>query len=214
MSYFIVHLKVAEAFLSSTDTVRDKAAFYLGCLAPDAIMFRPGCLRSDKTLTHFCVGGEGWGYHTNYIDWTESLRKNVRTLTGTIDDDFLLGWFAHIFTDIQNTERFWTPNRLNPAPGHLERFLRDCAEIDSRLMKDLRDRALITAALENPTDFTLPGVLEPGDLQRLSHAYFRMYGHRSPNRRYAYNVITDSDIRAFINSTAGLMAAQYQGFFA
>lgn len=212
MSYFIVHLKIAEAFLSRTNTVRDAGAFYLGCLAPDAIMFRPGCRRSDKTLTHFCVGEEGWGYHTNYSDWTESLRDNLRSLTGTIDDDFLLGFFAHIFTDIQNTERFWTPNRLHPAPGHLDCFLRDCVEIDSRLMGGLRDQNLITAALENPTDFTLPGVLESGDLKQLSHAYFRMYKHRAPDRHYAFSVITESDIHAFIESTAELMAEQYPRF--
>jgi len=41
-------------------------------------MFRQGCKRSDKSLTHFCVGDEGWGYYTNYVEWENSLNLSIR----------------------------------------------------------------------------------------------------------------------------------------
>jgi hypothetical protein len=201
MSFFMVHLKIAEGFLARTDTVRNAGAFYLGCLAPDAIMFRPGCQRSDKALTHFCVGDEGWGYHTNYKDWAQSLNSHVEDLAGKTDADFLLGYFTHIFTDIHNSERIWTPHRLNPAPDHLNTFLKDCAEIDTRVMRGLRDRGLIWSVLKEPADYILPGIIKTGDMKILSEAFFRMYNKRRPRRRYVFSVITEHELNLFIEET-------------
>ena len=64
----MVDLKIAQSLLKNSTKIKDIGAFYKGCLAPDAIMFRQGCKRSDKSSTHFCVGDEGWGYYTNYVE--------------------------------------------------------------------------------------------------------------------------------------------------
>jgi hypothetical protein len=66
MGYLMVHLRIAQELLKVCDFIKDIGAFYKGSIAPDAIMFRKGCNRQDKSVTHFCTGDEGWGYYTNY----------------------------------------------------------------------------------------------------------------------------------------------------
>src|SRR5262245_47003533 len=109
MGYLMVHLTVAQKLLERCPHIRDLSAFYKGSLAPDAIMFRPGSRRSDKSAAHFCTGDEGWGYYTNYDDWTASLFANLPKYAGNTNEDFLFGYCGHILMDIAYCRRYWTP---------------------------------------------------------------------------------------------------------
>jgi hypothetical protein len=209
----MVHLKIAQEFLANNN-INDAAAFYKGSLAPDSIMFRPGCKRSDKELTHFCVGDEGWGYYTNYNDWENSLRNNVKNYTGRISNDFLLGYFAHVYTDILYTKYIWTPTRLANDDSLIKKYIDDCFEIDSRLLESLNNKDQIWAMLNETKEYYLPDISAPSDMSRLIDAMMTdMYFNRKSNRKYKFTVISLSDMLDFTENAARKLDEQYSGFF-
>ena len=147
MSYLMVHLTIGHKLLGLCPGIEDKGAFLLGTISPDAIMFRPGCQRSDKSCTHFCVGDEGWGFYTNYEDLQNSLFENIKKFTGTVDKDFLFGYMAHVMTDIEHNRCFWTPTRLTGDDDYINRYTRDGYEIDSILQDAIEDMDEIVAKI-------------------------------------------------------------------
>lgn len=202
MAYFMVHLKVAQNLLKNNVSIKDIGAFYKGSLAPDAIMFRQGCKRSDKSAPHFCVGDEGWGYYTNYDEWENNLNLNIRNYANTINSDFLFGYYAHIFTDIAYTNRFWTPIRLTGDKNYIDDYLKDIAEIDSRLLESLENKEIIWSLLRNSTDYCLPDLFDVSDLSILINEMItNMYNNRKSNPDYKFKVVTFSDMLDFIDIT-------------
>ncbi len=203
MGYFMVHLKVAQKLLGSDNNIKDISAFYKGSLAPDAIMFRQGCQHSEKALTHFCVGDEGWGYYTNYDEWENSLKFNIQKYNDTINPDFIFGYFTHIFTDIAYTSRFWTPVRLTLDKNYIEDYIKDCIEIDSRLLESLENKEQVWSLLKQSTDYYLPDTVNADDLTRLiGEMIHNMYNNRKSNLEYKFKVITLSDMLDFAEVTA------------
>lgn len=200
MGYFMVHLKVAQNVLKSNANIKDIGAFYKGSLAPDAIMFREGCKRSEKSSTHFCVGDEGWGYYTNYDEWESNLSLNIRNCVGTTNSDFLLGYYAHILTDIAYTNRFWTPIRITENKKYIDDYLKDIAEIDSRLLESLENKEIVWSLLRNSTNYCLPGLFEVNDLSILiNEMATNMYNNRKSNPHYKFKVVTFPDMLDFID---------------
>jgi hypothetical protein len=200
MGYFMVHLKIAQDFLRNNTSIKDVGAFYKGALAPDAIMFREGCLRSEKSSTHFCVGDEGWGYYTNYDEWENNLNLNIRNYIGTTNPDFLLGYYVHIFTDIAYCNRFWTPTRLTKDERYIDNYLKDIAEIDSRLLESLENREILWSLLENSTNHCLSGLFNVNDLSILIDEMINnIYNNRESNPDYEFKVVTFSDMIDFID---------------
>lgn len=200
MGYFMVHLKIAQNLLNNNTKIKDISAFYKGSLAPDAIMFRQGCQRSEKSSTHFCVGDEGWGYYTNYGEWRNSLNLNISNYADEINYDFLFGYYAHIFTDIAYTRKFWTPVRLTQDRDHIEGYFKDCAEIDSRLLESLENKEKVWSLLRSPTNYCLSGLFNVDDLSILIDEMINnMYNNRIPNPDYKFKVTTYSAMLDFIN---------------
>jgi hypothetical protein len=197
----MVHMRVAQELLRRCPAIADEAAFYRGSLAPDAPMFRPGGVRSNKSDAHFCVGDEGWGMHTNNDAWRENTLLRIRAMQGEANADFLFGYFAHVWADILNNERFWTPVRLSEAerPGSIDAYVRDCGEIDSRLMEELTERERVFALLEQPSALELPGLARDEDIDELIRVMIhRMYKDRVPQEGYAFQIHTPERMHAYI----------------
>lgn len=219
MGYFMVHLKVAEKLLKNNANIKDIGAFYKGSLAPDAIMFRKGCKRSEKSSTHFCVGDEGWGYYTNYDEWENNLNLNIRNYANTTNPDFLFGYYAHIITDIAYTSRFWTPIRVKEDKKYIDdylknknsniiaenkknidSYLKDIAEIDSLLLESLENKEILWSLLENSTNYCLSGLFDVNDLSILINEMINhMYNNRKSDLDYEFNVVKFSDMLDFID---------------
>lgn len=200
MGYFMVHLKVAQNILKNNASIKNIGAFYKGSLAPDAIMFRQGCQRSEKSSTHFCVGDEGWGYYTNYDEWENNLNLNIRNCDDKINPDFLFGYYAHIFTDIAYTNRFWTPVRLTGDKPYIDDYLKDIAEIDSRLLESLENKEMLWPLFRSSRNYCLPGLFEDNDLLILiDEMITNIYNNRKSNPDYEFKVVTFSDMLDFID---------------
>ena len=200
MSYLMVHITIAYKLLEEFPDIADRSAFLIGSIAPDAISFRPGCVRSDKTLTHFCTGDEGWGHHTNYDEWFGNLINGMRKLLDFINKDFLLGYMAHIITDIENSRHFWTPTRLKNDKEYMETYLKDCAEIDSILLNKIENIDEMWKSLENSENHFLPEFFTSKDIVLMvEKMQSEIYFNRYPNHDYSLSVLTESMVFVFID---------------
>ena len=203
MSYLMVHLSTAYKLLERRPDIEDKAAFLTGTVAPDAIMFRPGRQRSDKSLTHFCVGNSKWGHFENYEEWTRSLFDNMRKFSGKVNRDFLLGYALHVVTDIENARLFWTDIRKTNDPEKISALFRDCAEADSILLSEIENTEEMWRLLDNAGKHHLPGLFEAEDISvMVDNMKNEMYFNRYSDLSYFPSFFTISDAKGFINDIA------------
>lgn len=202
LSYLMVHLTIGYKLLELCPDIEDMGAFLLGTVSPDAIMFRPGCIRSDKSNTHFCIGNEGWGYYTNYDEWLASLTRNIRDLSGTNNRDFLFGYMSHIITDIENTKHFWTPIRLSNDQEYINLYIKDCGEIDSILLRDIENVNYLWSTLKNSNKHCLPDLFKIEDNSLLiDKMSSEMYFDRYPTPNYSLSIFTMSKALRFMDET-------------
>lgn len=200
MGYFMVHLKIAENLLKNNINIKDTTVFYKGSLAPDAIMFREGCLRSDKSTTHFCIGDEGWGYYTNYEQWGNNLNLNIVNYVDMVNSDFLFGYYAHILTDIAYTSRFWTPTRITGDKEYIDDYLKDIGEIDSRLFGSLENKEILWSEIKNSKNYCLQNLFNDNDLSILIDEMINnIYYNRKSNPNHEFKVVTPTDMLDFID---------------
>lgn len=199
----MVHVKVAENIIKQSNTALDRELFYKGSLAPDGIMFRPGRCRQDKSLSHFCVGDQGWGRYTNYQPWRQQALEEVAALKGKVPEDFLYGYLCHVLTDIEFCRQFWNPVRLTGDDKAKDLMEADNIEVDSHLLASLEDRELLWELLQRPDQISLPEILEPGDMEilidRLIH---QMYADRSPKENHQFCYLFPDKIQVFCQEMA------------
>lgn len=211
----MVHLKVAQGFTEFNDDIEDLGAFYKGALAPDAIMFRKGSKRSDKEATHFCIGNEGWGFFTNYDEWTNNLILNIRKYKGRVNDNFLFGYFLHVLADIIYAQKIWNPIRTAEIPVHLENYQKDCYEIDSRLLESFQNQNNLWPLFKKPQDYcNLPDIVTKDDMKVLiNEMTCNMYHDRKSNPNYMFKIITFNEMLEFIENTVKKANETYQIYF-
>jgi len=203
MSYLMVHLQIGKHILAACPQIADRQAFLIGTLAPDAIMFRSGCVRSDKLMTHFCPEGTEWGHVTDGAAWAQSLANGIQAYAAVANPDFLLGCQAHILTDIANMERFGTIGELGRIPEQLEAVLQDFAEIDSRIMADLGGETGLWPQLTATPACALGDLITIADVAKILQTIKQdMYANRLPDPAYRFIRITYEDVCGFMQETA------------
>jgi len=199
MPYLIVHLAIAQRVIDRFPAIKNKGAFYLGSLAPDT----SGFAGLDKSASHFCVGDEGWGFYTNYGEWMDNTLRKINEYRGQVDEDFLLGYLAHMVADIEYAEQVWTPIRLQNDEALIKEHFADCGEIDSLLLSKLQNINEIWAALQSSNHHYLPGLFTCEDVAVLiDKTVNHMYKDRQPNVGYIFTVHNLKKFEAFIESTA------------
>jgi len=187
----MVHLAIGHRLLDLCPDINDKNAFLLGTISPDAIMFRPGCQRSDKSTTHFCLGDEEWGHYTNYENWQDNLLKNLKGYTGAVDKDFLFGYMAHVVTDIESLRCFCNPIRLSGGKSGMARYIDDCREIDSILLNDFENINELWLALESANKHCLADLYSVRDNSLLiDEMKSKMYHNRFVDPDYVPSIFT------------------------
>jgi len=203
MAYLMVHLEIANKIFAQYPHIDDKKAFRIGSIAPDTLGFKPGHKRSDKSLTHFCIGDEGWGYFTNYDEWHDNLINNIIKFFGIVNKDFLLGYISHIITDIENSRRFWTPTRLTDDADKISTWFNDCGEVDSILLSKIENIHEFWAGLDNTDHHFLPDVCMAEDIIYMVQIMkTEIYSNRYPNPEYTPGIFTMPVALNFIEDMA------------
>lgn len=88
----MIHLYTGTQFIKTSNLVKDKAQFYLGCIAPDAI-----------NLEGFAEKEVRWSAHLrqdNLDEWEQRAIDFYIENRDKINHDYLLGYLLHVFTDI------------------------------------------------------------------------------------------------------------------
>lgn len=210
----MVHLKTSEELLKRCEFIKDKGAFYMGSIAPDAIMFRKGCKREDKALTHFCTGNDKWGYYTNYEAWKENLYCNIKKYVGNVNEDFLFGYFSHIYTDIENTRQFWTPTRLKNDETYMNTYIKDCDEVDSVLMGYMWNIEDTWSLLEGATKYSLKNLFSVDDTKELLNVMKNvMYVNRQSNPEYIPSIFTVEATTKFVEQVVDKISVDFKKVF-
>jgi len=210
----MVHLTIGYKLLEIYPEIEDKGAFLLGTISPDAIMFRSGCERSDKSKTHFCIGDEEWGFYTNYNEWMENLIKNINSFYHSVNTDFLFGYMCHIITDIENTRCFWTPARLSNDDIYQRAYLKDCEEIDSILLNTYINADELWTLLEASNKHCLKDLYSIEDNSiMIEKMKSEIYYNRYPTPGYTPSSFTIPKVSKFMDEVIGKILMYKQSMF-
>ena len=205
MPYFMVHLNMAQMIYERSSTVKDKGAFYLGALAPDSISFRPGCVRSDKAVTHFCVGKQDWGDYSNCDEWEENARLCIERYRGQVNDDFLHGYFSHVIADVENTRFFYAPVRDKHDDELLQAFIKDNDAAEAVLLRKMKNLNELWSLLRQSNQHFLPDLTTCEDcLTMIDFMENELYAKMVPDPEYRASIYDLSDFMKFIKRMADM----------
>lgn len=205
MSFLLTHHAIAVKVLQSDAHIANPMAFVLGSLAPDAISFRTGGCRADKTATHFCVGEEGWGNYTNYETWMDNAVRKVKEYANCVDKDFLFGYLVHIMTDIEQAKRFSAPVRELENMAFTQAYYDDCVEIDTRLLVKIEDVDALFAQLLESNRYCLVDLFSIDAVEAmLVNMQQNIYANRYPNPNYVFRELTEAKAELLMNDMAAM----------
>jgi len=209
MSYFMVHLRIARRVRELCPWIQDAKAFDIGALAPDALAFRPGCVRRDKKATHFTPPGFEWAEVTDNEAWKHCANEGLQAYASHGNQSFWLGCRTHLLTDIANNERFWL-NKCRPLDKTAFAVcLADLAEVDNRLLADFGGSEALFPALEADAAYAFPPLFTAEDVARmLAVIKTDMYANRLPDASFRFTYIHYDEIIDFIEEAALEIAAE------
>lgn len=104
----VVHLWIAKEVAKLISPLLRNSDFYLGNIAPDAVLARGGDNEPAKNATHLVVAPEIWEQNTLH----EFLKLTKQT-------SFEIGYYMHILTDIQFRKKSRAFNTANNIPYEL-----------------------------------------------------------------------------------------------
>ena len=166
----MTHLIVAKNIIDKINIVHDLPQFFLGAVAPDAVHYRAGYVSDFKKASHLCVGSEKWGVMTNYGEWADSVITFYNKYKGAEQYDFILGYCAHILTDIYNAEHVWNPFRLEHpevmSQGYGDLYHTESGGIDKELALTWKDSGYFWQNLAKSRGVDLPGVICADEIEK------------------------------------------------
>jgi Zinc dependent phospholipase C len=116
----IMHLIIADQ-IASKYTIKDKQAFLIGGIAPDAVY--------PKTKSHFYVGSEE--NYTTSIDFDAFLEKYPEK------SDYILGYYTHLIADyiwVKGFYQGWLKNRMDQDKTLHGRYHEDFRVLNGKLL--------------------------------------------------------------------------------
>jgi len=206
----MVHLCIAKELLDTHPDIKDKPAFLLGSVAPDAVHHRNGFSGDDKRKSHLCVGSEKWGEIVNNDEWMDYVltffNKYKNSNTGF---DFLLGYISHILADKSGNIKIWTPFRkinmdnIKKLPNLWgSDYHKEAHEIDTRLFQRIRDNSLIWDNFGKSKGIDFLDMVSAEELNKMITGIPRQYTDLEPDSSFVFRFITPDIMDKFINDTA------------
>lgn len=102
MAGVVTHLYIASVLLKKgVIRVERETDYYLGTIAPDAIMSKKNYQRDDKKISHLRenISSDRW-YQDKYKDLFNSrMTEFYNSYVSNKSNDFALGYFVHLLTD-------------------------------------------------------------------------------------------------------------------
>jgi len=206
----MVHISVA-ALLEERGivSVTDRAAYYLGSIAPDAIHMRKDPAPDAKIISHLNARNP-----ENIANITAFRAAFPKYEAAGASPDFLMGYLVHVLTDLYWKREFYDGfvERYNADPEPVQEvrtaYYNDTDVADIRLYHTLPRREEIWALLRTAKGDDLPGLItgEEADLWNAR----TLCWYDAPREYLPVRYATEESIRAFIESAAGLIAEYFE----
>lgn len=94
----MIHLLTGLAFTHSSNMVRDKSQFFLGCIAPDAVNVYGFAPKEIRTKAHL--------RSKDLDEWIQNAIDFYTDNQGVIQNDLLLGYVLHAFCDLSWDKKY------------------------------------------------------------------------------------------------------------
>lgn len=94
----MIHLLTGLAFTHSSNMVKDKSQFFLGCIAPDAVNVYGFAPKEIRTKAHL--------RSPDLEVWTQNAIDFYTDNQGKIQNDLLLGYVLHAFCDLSWDKKY------------------------------------------------------------------------------------------------------------
>lgn len=221
MSNTVAHLAVAREILKAHPAlIQNPRAFYLGCIAPDAIGSKPDCTREDKKRVHLRSG-------IRDAEWLDApqmtvfkqrvhdfVKRYIQNAAGS-QRDFNIGYLVHLLTDEWN-HRTLRQTMLRIA--HTLQVSQSDREFFHMMTNDLEalDAYLLTCntavaeifqqLLTEDVQYELPGYVEKAHMEGSIAWWKDAYLKSIYNRKLRYISARDMDV--FVSVAAEKIAAE------
>jgi len=196
----VIHLCIAKSLLE-TLKIQDKASFYMGSIAPDAIYRIPtyydlegmyeNYLTAHLTIQDF----DAW--RKNVIDFISSDNKN---------QDFYTGYGVHVLTDIYWKETVFAPfqkecSELGKSYSETRAIYYSDAEIfDKAFYESFNLKSDVWGYLASCEGFGIEGLITAEDVQSWKDNTLKLFDNTEPKHNtvnyFTYELMSD-----FIKST-------------
>ncbi|MBQ4050355.1 MAG: hypothetical protein IJD13_01875 [Oscillospiraceae bacterium] len=202
----MVHISVA-ALLEERDIVQvtDRAAYYLGSIAPDGIHMRKDPAPDAKIISH--LGAR----KPENIDKVTAFRKKFTEYEANgVSRDYLTGYLVHVLTDIYWKQEFYDGfvERYNADPAPVQEvrtaYYNDTDVADIRLYHAHPKREEVWDLLRTAKGDDLPGLMtgEEADLWNVR----TLEWYDVPREYLPVRYASEESVRAFIESAAKLIS--------
>jgi len=209
----MVHLSVTKKLADAGIPVNDLPQFYLGSISPDAIHMRQGADRLAKNITHLLPAEKGkihsWE-DRNEDEYFELMRDFMNANMNKTNADFLMGYAAHILTDMLWTKRVFGKfaEKFNmsgaPAEDKSKTYYHDTDIVDYLIYSGSNWRQDVWQCLQNAEYADFLDFLSAQEIKLWNERVLNWYV--SPENQYKFSgtpkYITKTDIDNFISSCA------------
>lgn len=201
----MVHISVAALLEERGDvSVTDRAAYYLGSIAPDGIHMRKDPAPDAKIISHLSARSpENIGNVTVFCEKFPEYEANG------VSRDYLTGYMVHVLTDIYWKQEFYDGfvERYNADPAPVQEvrtaYYNDTDVADIRLYHSHPKREEVWALLRTAKGDDLPGLLTGEEADLWNARTLDWYD--VPREYLPVRYATEESIRAFIESAAKLI---------
>ncbi|MCX7772483.1 MAG: hypothetical protein N2376_05150, partial [Clostridia bacterium] len=198
--------------LKNNTLIVDKAQFLLGAIAPDSVHFREGFQSDMKKVSHLCNLEQKWGSVTDNEYWTQIVLNFLREHQNSMHRDFILGFCAHILSDIRNNIKIWIPfkeKQTQPTNNiHGSLLHQEAAEIDYKLYRTYEQTPVIWELLEQSHGIDLCGLVFSSEIDKMKQALlYEQYQNKAPGDLSSNQYLTWDTITSFIKEESETVKA-------
>jgi hypothetical protein len=201
----MVHLSVAKNMLGLGFTPKDLSLFYLGAISPDAIHMRKDSDRAAKDKSHLLSGGKS-RKEIEESEYFALLEEFVASNKHKTNMDFLLGYCAHILTDMywaaQVYVKFNDAYQRDTAPLQEKKwaYYNDTDILDQTLFNECGWRAEIWRELQSADCFDFLDILSKDEINAWNERTLHWYDSGESQHKNPVRYITKTDAYGFIES--------------
>lgn len=195
MPFTMTHLEIAKGICAKTDMVKDRAQFYLGSIAPDAVHVRRNYETDMKKQSHFCFEDHIWGQIDDNIKWRDDIIDQLNLHKNDENFDFYFGYFTHILADTLDNEKLHIPFKTKynamglPVDKRGETFYNDKYQNNFKLYELCTWKEEAWDLLNNTPSIGVPNIITAEELDIFKEDILTQYHKERP--------VFDSPVRFF-----------------